>query len=528
MRKKTLIGGLVVALAAIYPVASHYHGTKLHEYVDQRVADFNNYLNKDLGIKFSIEAKLEQSGIFESQYVVSVKDDKGGVYPLLKQDIEHGPFPLSNLKKGHFAPTSYTSKMTLIRNEYTEQIFTAVKGEPLVLEYALGYDQKIKGHADFAAFNFKYDDPQNKLSLTADAGTSTMTFNADKALDNVQIDSLSDPITVTVHQQGQPSITGTFGKGKSTFTRKVEGTESTNTSSAQFDGMSMTGDDMPVKFDSIFGQSTIKVNDKTLDFSGTSTYKGFTLNGVNFGQLDDAIHYRRVDLAALKQIGSIASQVFIDALKQHNMTDLAADNAKSQMDKILEPHIFRLTGAAISLFNQSPEVQFGPTSLTNAAGKSEAKIVVGLLFPQLNAGSQEQIILSAISNVDVGVSLNKAWATQFLFDIATLSAKVEKLPLPSETDKTELAAIMDDLAKAATESQLAVAKEGDVQLNVKATPEKGKSIIDTKTISYNGEEFPVFATIAVLGQRAEEAERLLKAADTDNRLKAFMARFGVK
>lgn len=73
MQKKFLFGGLVVALAVAYPAISYFHGSKLHTEVEQRVAKINEYLHDELALKSSLEAKLEQSGIFSSQYIIALK-----------------------------------------------------------------------------------------------------------------------------------------------------------------------------------------------------------------------------------------------------------------------------------------------------------------------------------------------------------------------------------------------------------------------------------------------------------------------
>lgn len=124
----------------------------------------------------------------------------------MQSDIEHGPFPLSKLKAGQFAPLSYASTVTLIRNKETEKWFTSVdqekatntQGQPLWLEYSVGYDQQIRGKLDFAGLKLNYSDPKTKESLEAAVGAGGLSFSVDKGFKNWYVDSYSDPVKLIV------------------------------------------------------------------------------------------------------------------------------------------------------------------------------------------------------------------------------------------------------------------------------------------------------------------------------------------
>ncbi len=123
MRKTTFITGIVIALAAIYPIASHYHGKQIKERLDNQVQQLNQKL-AEFGLKdVNITAHQRESGIFSSEYIFGINTRKGEHIELLHNDIQHGPFPLEALKKGSFSPNSYTNKITLIHNETTAPFF---------------------------------------------------------------------------------------------------------------------------------------------------------------------------------------------------------------------------------------------------------------------------------------------------------------------------------------------------------------------------------------------------------------------
>lgn len=129
--------------------------------------------------------------MFSSQYILGIKLADGQEIDLLKQDIEHGPFPLSALKRGHFVPVSYASKATLIHNDYTRNWFDiAASEEPLVAEYSFGYDKKIKGEIILAPT--LYSDEK----FNASTGDLSLRFSTDVDTDESSVDLNFGGVTV--------------------------------------------------------------------------------------------------------------------------------------------------------------------------------------------------------------------------------------------------------------------------------------------------------------------------------------------
>ena len=538
MQNKFLFGGLVVALAVAYPAISYFHGSKLHTEVEQRVAKINEYLHDELALKSSLEAKLEQSGIFSSQYIIAIKNEDGTEVSLLQSDIEHGPFPLSKLKAGQFAPLSYASTVTLIRNKEAEKWFTSVdqekatntQGQPLWLEYSVGYDQQIRGKLDFAGLKLNYSDPKTKESLEAAVGAGGLSFSVDKGFKNWYVDSYSDPVKLMFQPLG---LSIDIDKGTGNIVYQSTENNSVSTVTSQIGGVTLVNHkDVDIKLGSLWSEFSASSEEKTIDLKSSSKYEDITVQGVNFGRLEEGTQYRRLDKSSAELLRQIAGKIFVDVIRNADL--IAAQNsceADATFEKILKPHIFPLSAAAISLFNQQPEVQYGPVVLTNSAGRSKFKAELGLLLPSLNAANEQEMILNAIGNLDIDVVFNENWATQILWDTATLLAKENNQPLPTEEDKKQLAKLMNDVKSALTSTQLATTEgggEGDIRFAIQAKPAPGQSIRDTKEVIYNDKTYSVPEFLFMISERAAEAEKRLKELGVEQKLTAFMDRFNRK
>ncbi|NOL48565.1 DUF945 family protein [Pelistega europaea] len=525
MRKKTFFGGLIIALAAIYPIASNYHGSKLHEHIDQKVADLNHYLHDSLGINYSVDARLEKSGIFASHYIVSIKDEKGNDIPFLQHDVEHGPFPWSNLKEGHFAPISYNSKVTLVRNQYTEQLFTSTKDDqPLLIEYSLGYDQQLKGKLSTA--RFKMQTTENGVTESSTINPYTLEFSADKDFKNIHLQDFSSGSESRLSDKDISLLTKASEYASSSDIRQQDKKLSIHSKSKIKDYFIDINDVFSLRATPIDSQFTLDNDGNITNIRSQASTQNLSILDTAVGQFETAIGFQRVNSDALGQLTKVMSNILVDFIRQGIQNNW--QNSDEIAEQIMSPHILPLSGAGIALLNDSPLVTFGPIIHTNAGGTANIKADIGLLMPPLSASSQEEALLNSISDVDIQLSATKAWAVQTLMDVATITAKKHQLAAPSDQDKPELVAIIDDVAQALIASELAIDKDGVLQFTLKATPEKGKPIITTKTVTFNGEEIPVWGLALKLGQSTDKANALLQASDVSNRLLTFLARFGVK
>lgn len=516
MYKKTLISGLIIALAATYPIASNYHGKKLHEHIDQRVAALNEYLSNNLGLKSSIDAKLEESGIFSSHYVISIKNAEGKITPLFSQDIEHGPFPLSSLKKGHFLPVSYGNTLTLIRNQLTNEFFNMAKNEqPLVIKYTLGYDQQIKGEISLPLLQQiteKGEFYQYPYSIK---------FSTDKDFNDIHFQEAWDGVKILSNEDFQYKA-GKFTS--STDIKKQDKNLSVQSKNNTENASINIGNIIQATFGPIDSQLSLDNDGNTADINEHFTIQNVTILDTNLGKLSLHTGLQHLDSDVLAELASSVTNLFVTLIQEGIKNGWKND--PRLVEHAITPYALQIGGTVVSLLDKNPLLTLGPITLTNTGGELDIDTRLGLSFPKTITGNSSEILLNAISDVDFSMSISKDWATQTLIDIASITAKKNKLPLPSKEDKEAITAIMADVEKALIDSQLMTAKEGKLFLTVKAkSAEKGQSITTAENATYNGKDYSVLDFIAVLTERANTADNLLKVNRIKERLDEVMYRF---
>lgn len=415
MRKKIFVGGLVVALAALYPVASNFHGTKLHEQVDKEVNKINQYLSQEFGSKIAVDAKLTQSDLFSSQYILTVKLPDGKEIELLKQEVEHGPFPLSALKRGHVVPVSYASKTTLIRNDYTKAWFDmATSEEPLVAEYSFGYDKKIKGDVLLSPTLYSDD------AFNTSTGDLSLHFKTDVDTQESVVDLNFGGITIEssiIDSDLKPYRLRT-GQWESHYELTRQGDLVTRKSVSSLSEFSFDEEGVNISYPQITVEETLTDDGKQIDISDNTVYQGFIMNDIDLGQLTSRVSVKKLDSKAVTQLRKIFGKLFVDVMRQivQEPTNQLSD---AQFKQLLEQHKIPLEAALLSLLNQGPELGYEQISLKNKEGEIKAAVQLNFL-PVTGSFTTDpmSILLNNLSKVKVDLQLENGAISQLLFDFS--------------------------------------------------------------------------------------------------------------
>lgn len=524
MRKKTFLGGLVIALVALYPVASNFHGTKLHERVDKELDKINQYLSQELGTGISVEAKLTRSSLFSSQYILGIKLADGKEVELLKQDIEHGPFPLSVLKRGHVVPVSYASKATLILNDYTRDWFDiATREEPLVAEYFFGYDKKIKGEIILSPT--LYSDEK----FNASTGDLSLHFSIDVNTDKSSVDLNFGGVTVesaVVERDLQPYRFRT-GPWEFHYAFTKQGDLRTHTSSNSLSEFSFKEGEVDISYPMMTVDETVTDDGKVINASDKTIYQGFLINDVDFGKMVTAMSIKNLDSKAVAQVRDLMGKLFADIIKQ--VAQSSKGFSEAHVAQVFERYKIPLGMAFLSLLNQNPELGYDQFSLKNKGGEARATLQLGLLpFAMPTSAKSLDMLLNSLSKVNVELQVERGAASQFLFDLLTLVAQTNKVALPTENDKKILDGIVADVEQSLVQSQL-VKTNGDdkVELSVVADAGSGKSIYSLSTLKFNGNDVRMLALISQLDGQVKKATNLLQQKQVAERVNDLVQRFNV-
>ncbi|MCQ9329440.1 YdgA family protein [Pelistega suis] len=502
MRKTTFITGIVIALAAIYPIASHYHGKQIKERLDTQVQQLNQKL-AEFGLKdVSITADQGESGIFSSQYIFGLKTQNGEHIELLNNAIQHGPFPLDALKKGRFSPSSYTNTITLIRNEKTAPFFKLFQVEqPLLVEYTHGYDKHIKGNAQLAPLS-----AENKTSTQEDQfsmGKVQLDFKTNHQFSDFSTQWNLDGLQIKSTSQNTPAFQLTMGPVQASTQGSVSAQNQFNyQTTSDIKDIRVEVQNNIITVQEITGTGNVNDDGIMIGLNEKGSYKNILLNGNPIGEIDIDMGYQRLDSAATKQFLSIAGTILSDLIKQD--LNKPADT-KVDVEAILAPHLPTLKSVGKDIFKHSPVLQYGPITHRNQGGAFSIKADMGFRFPDLaQVQSQDELVLQSFAKTDFSLKSNQDWLSTLLVDVMSFAAKDKGLPAPSTEEKQIMQKLSADIQQALLQSELANADQQNVSFTLSATAPEGKSLKDIETIRYNGQDYPVMALVGLLDGRFKQ------------------------
>ena len=182
--KKAAVAGLVVALGAIWTGTAWYTGQKAEAFVKQSIDDGNVELKKvadKWGVNAVIELMSFERGVFSSseryrvKFTLPAKDGKPAEEHEVQftEQLDHGPFPLSNLTSGKLAPAMVASRFKIEETPAVKGWFTATKGvTPLSGAYSVSYGKTISGTFNLAPA----EATSNATTLTFAGMTGDVTY----------------------------------------------------------------------------------------------------------------------------------------------------------------------------------------------------------------------------------------------------------------------------------------------------------------------------------------------------------------
>ncbi|WP_416775669.1 YdgA family protein [Xenorhabdus budapestensis] len=140
MKKSLVAVSVIVALGAAWTGASWYTGKKVEARLDKTVQKMNTELTDAFpDSRLEMQVKDFQRGIFSSdvRFILSVKDDakNAGMKPnekiIFKSHIDHGPFPISVLKKFNFVPKMASIHSEIEQSDQLKELFEITNGKSL-------------------------------------------------------------------------------------------------------------------------------------------------------------------------------------------------------------------------------------------------------------------------------------------------------------------------------------------------------------------------------------------------------------
>ncbi|HCB9688404.1 TPA: YdgA family protein [Escherichia coli] len=174
MNKSLVAVGVIVALGVVWTGGAWYTGKKIETHLEDMVAQANAQLKLT-----APESNLEVSyqnyhrGVFSSQLQLLVKPIAGKENPWIKsgqsvifnESVDHGPFPLAQLKKLNLIPSMASIQTTLVNNEVSKPLFDMAKGEtPFEINSRIGYSGDSSSDISLKPLNYEQKDEKVAFS----------------------------------------------------------------------------------------------------------------------------------------------------------------------------------------------------------------------------------------------------------------------------------------------------------------------------------------------------------------------------
>ncbi|MEY1636360.1 YdgA family protein [Morganella morganii] len=411
MKKSLVAVGVIVALGAAWGVASWQTGKKIEANLDEYIAKANKAIKDNYpDAPVTLTAKDFSRGIFSSDVKLIIKEtkksgDTSGEELVILNTIDHGPFPLSQLKSMVFSPNMAAVHSELENNDITKQAFEITGGKsPVATDTRISYDQSFDIDLAVSKINYKKDGEELAFS------GADLNVKFDKEFKNVK------------------------GKGSSNeLTYRKGDRESIVMKGLSFDS------DVAKSGDSYFylGDQNLSLKElAVVNYSDTVSLKDLKLNGTS-GSKDNkltadvdyslgSLSYRDIDLGAISLKGSLKD---LDATSANTL--MASVEEYTKLSESMYTEDFdeekmaaldeKMKSNALGMFKYSPSFAISPLSWKNSGG--ESKVNLNVTFNALNeesfkalehAGSFEKVLPVLVKEFGFNMDLSKPMLTDFV------------------------------------------------------------------------------------------------------------------
>ena len=423
MKKTVVAAGIIVALGVVWTAGAWYTGKQFENRIATVVQQANEQLKRT-----APEANVElsyanyQRGVFTSHLALVIKPVAGATSPWLKdgqsvvfnERVDHGPFPLAQLKKFNLIPSMASVKTTLANNEASKPLYDIAKGEtPFEANTRIGYSGD--SHSDINLKPLNYDKDGEKVAFSGgdfqlDADREGNAFSLTGDAESGMVDAVNEynqRVRMTFNKlktEGESKLTSfdeRIGNQKLSVEKlaiSVEGKEL-----AVLDGMN------------IVGKSELGKDGKTIDSQIDYTLDSLKLQNQDMGNGKLTV-----------KIGQIDGQAWHQFSQQYNAQSRAL---MAQPEVVQNPQLYQqkmteaFFGALPILLKGEPVITIAPLSWKNSKGETTFNLSLFLKDPGQAtelALTLEQEVDRSVKSLDTKLVIPTDMATEFMTQIARL------------------------------------------------------------------------------------------------------------
>ncbi|TNH41786.1 YdgA family protein [Photorhabdus luminescens] len=409
MKKSLVAVGIIVALGAAWTGASWYTGKQIEKRIDQSISLANAEMKKafpETGLM--LQSKDFHRGVFSSdvRIVLTTKDGvknaeiKPGEEISIKSVIDHGPFPLAQVKKLTLIPSLASVHSELENNEALKPLFAITKGKSLFTsDSRVSYSGSVISDVDLIPVDFEKNGAKFNFS------GAKLTSDLSRDLKEISLAIKSDQLAINKNDENflVKGIDLNLSNKKGKFDIYI-GDQSIKIQEISLKGIG--NEDMilsGVKIDSNIGE------DKT-NLKGKITYSldGLKLKNIDFGSGQFVITADRLDGEAVRKFTQAYNDATAKSLSSGDLSSDAADTA------IIDAVASNLP----ILLKNNPQFGIEPLTWKNAKGESTINYQVSLKnLPKdkssLYSMKTEEAIRTLIQNMSLNVTLPRPMMIEF-------------------------------------------------------------------------------------------------------------------
>nr|ELR5039754.1 YdgA family protein [Providencia stuartii]ELR5080417.1 YdgA family protein [Providencia stuartii] len=490
MKKSLVAVGVIVAVGAAWTGASWYTGSKVENELNKIISNTNEFFAAnapEAGVVFKVENF--KRGVFSSQanIVISAAESNGPDETIVfNTDIEHGPFPLSQVAKFNLIPKLGAANIELANNAATKELFEITKGKPFISGTAVvGYSKSIDSNLELLPIEYSKDDASISFS------GSKLVFNSSADFADVDGSIITDNLVI---QKADKSESMTLKGLKIT----------TNVTKSQYGFY--TGKQDLVIADTDFNIPETKFSFKNLVIGSDTVLEKESVKG--------SISYSIDDLKALEQnLGSGKVALSIDKLdakalgkfvEQYNKAlaeGLATGDPSAAAEQVA---MDMMTKTLPELLQSKPTFSISPAYWKNDAGQSSIDLSMTFnkwdqdeLTSLAMANKVDEAVKSLLTSFDFNFTLNKPMAIELIAQAAILDqgkavdAATKKQFVEQATAEFDQAQVMltSDMFSSPFEEMFMTDEQRAEKAKQKKSPwmvEKGNDL--TMTIKFAGND----------------------------------------
>lgn len=473
MKKSLVAVGVIVALGVVWTGASWYMGSKIESRLQEETKLANVQLaqlakNAQFGADVKLEIRDYKKGVFTSNadFAVVISQDASDADQekkveevVFSTDIDHGPFPLSDLAKFNLAPKLAAMNNTLVNNNTTKDLFKLTKEKSIFnVHTSLAFDGSVSGDATLNPIDFAENGGTVKTTPL------TVEFSSDKNATNFSTKIKGDQVVVT--KDGEETFTIKNISGSVVGTKVNNDQYLFNEQLLSFAEIAHTSKDKASDFSlkdfSLTTKSDIK--DKLFNISQTYYFKSLNVGGLEFGAGKFGYSIDKADPDAMLLLTKVYNNSLLPWNKNHfDNSEMVEQAVRDVLEKGL---VFRIDEA----------------SLTNKSGAS--KLAFNLDLNAFNVKvlenqekSPAELFNYLFKNIDFNVDLSLPMLAEFRNTTQYLDAARYQETALTDAEKKEI-----EVATAADVEQL----KTELQQNINQISQDGKDALPLMLLAQDG------------------------------------------